>query len=322
MKLKLKLLLLFLNRHSPEVAAALLSHAANIGKPVVVDFIGQAPPAKRLGNLHFAVSLQDAAVLAVSISTATKDAASTKKTDSMVTGKTPGYIRGLFSGGTLAYEAVLALSTVVSPVYSNAPVYEWQQLADVTASQKHTILDMGEDEFTQGRLHPMMDNDLRLRRLGQEASDPEVAAIVLDLVLGEGAHPDPASEIAPAIIEAKLIAGNDDRNLEIAVIVIGTDVDPQDMENQIEQMGTAGARVFDNTAEAIHYVSSFLPMTTEKKMAHLSLEAFTGPIAAINVGLEIFYDSIEAQGASVVQVDWRPPAGGNEKLMALLAQLK
>ncbi len=189
-------------------------------------------------------------------------------------------------------------------------------------SQQHTILDMGEDEFTQGRLHPMMDNDLRLRRLRQEASDPEVAAIILDLVLGEGAHPNPASEIAPVIIEAKRIAKGADRNLEIAVIVVGTDEDSQDMEEQISMMVAAGALVFDNTAEAVHYVSSFLPAPEEMNMLPLSPEAFSRSVAAINVGLEVFYDSMEAQGASVVQVDWRPPAGGNEKLMALLSKLK
>jgi FdrA protein len=181
---------------------------------------------------------------------------------------------------------------------------------------------MGEDDFTQGRLHPMMDNDLRLRRLRQEASDLEVAAIVLDLVLGEGAHPDPASEIAPVIIEAKSIAKSDGRNLEIAVIVVGTDEDPQVLEEQISQMTAAGALVFDNTAEAIHYVSLFLPAPEATNMLPLSPDAFSRSVAAINVGLEVFYDSMEAQGASVVQVEWRPPAGGNEKLMALLSQLK
>jgi FdrA protein len=144
----------------------------------------------------------------------------------------------------------------------------------------------------------------------------------LDLVLGEGAHPNPASEIAPVIIEAKRIAESSGRNLAIAVIVVGTDEDPQEIEEQVSKLVAAGAVVFDNTAEAIHYVSSFLPAPEEATMLPLSPDAFSRSVAAINVGLEVFYDSMEAQGASVVQVDWRPPAGGNEKLMALLAQLK
>ncbi|HUS94920.1 MAG TPA: acyl-CoA synthetase FdrA [Patescibacteria group bacterium] len=306
----------------PEVAAAVLNHAAKSGKPVVVDFIGQAPPAKRLGNLHFAVSLQDAADLAVSLSSASAEAGVDILTVPASDEKAPRYIRGLFSGGTLAYEAVLALSSVVSPVYSNAAVYEWQQLADVMVSQKHTIIDMGEDDFTQGRLHPMMDNDLRLRRLRQEAADPEVGAIILDLVLGEGSHPDPASEIAPVIEEAIDIAKRNGRNLEIAAIVIGTDEDSQIIEEQTTKIATAGAMVFNNTSDAVYYVSTFLPVPKEPNMMPLSLAAFARSVAVINVGLEVFFDSLEIQGASVVQVDWRPPAGGNEKLMSLLSQLK
>lgn len=306
----------------PEVAAGLLNHAQRTGKPVVVDFIGQAPPAKRLGNLHFAVSLQDAADLAVSISTASLNDAAELPVGTYSDNGTRGYIRGLFSGGTLAYEAVLALSAIASQVYSNVPVYEWQRIGDVTVSLGHTILDLGEDDFTQGRLHPMMDNDLRLRRLQQEASDPEVAAIMLDVVLGEGSHPDPASEIAPAIMEAKGNAARSGRQLETAVIVIGTDADPQLMEEQIAQISATGALVFDNTSDAIDYLSNFLPISIEKEGLPLKVDAFSHPIAAINVGLEVFYESFEAQGASVVQVDWRPPAGGNEQLMSLLAQLK
>jgi FdrA protein len=94
------------------------------------------------------------------------------------------------------------------------------------------------------------------------------------------------------------------------------------MEEQVSKMTAAGAVVFDNTAEAIYFVSSFLPAPEETNMLPLSLDAFSRSVAAINVGLEVFHDSMEAQGASVVQVDWRPPAGGNEKLMALLSQLK
>ena len=130
-------------------------------------------------------------------------------------------LRALFSGGTLAYEALLNLQTSLDPIYSNIPIQPQQAMADITTSEAHTVLDMGEDDFTQGRLHPMMDNDLRLRRLRQEAADPEVAMIMLDVVLGEGAHPDPASELAPAIAEIK-----EARDIEVVAIVLGTDEDP------------------------------------------------------------------------------------------------
>ena len=163
------------------------------------------------------------------------------------------YLRALFSGGTLAYEALLGLQTVLSPIYSNTPVRPEQQLTDSMVSQGHTILDLGEDEFTQGRLHPMMDNDLRLRRLQQEAADPDVGLVLLDVVLGEGAHPDPSSELAPAIERA-----NKSREIEFVAIVLGTDQDPQDVDRQIEELTGAGARVFRETADAVDYISARL----------------------------------------------------------------
>ena len=185
-------------------------------------------------------------------------------------------------------------------------------------SKAHTILDLGGDEFTVGRLHPMIDNDLRLRRLRQEAADPEVALILLDVVLGEGAHPDPAGELAPVIKE---VIGNS--GLEIVAIVIGTEDDPQDVSAQVARLSEAGATVFRTTTEAVDYVSRRLSRQSPEGYPPVALERFSQtPLAAINVGLESFYESLKAQGANALHVDWRPPAGGNEKLAAILAKMK
>ncbi len=292
---------------SEQVAADLLRDAQHAGKPVVVNFIGFPPPGRRLGNLIFASGLTDAAEHAVQISFA-KAAQLTQKRRPL-----HGYLRGLFSGGTLAYEMLLGLQTILSPLYSNLSSDPEKRLADLTTSQANTIIDLGEDEFTQGRLHPMMDNDLRLRRLRQETADPGVDLIVLDVVLGEGAHPDPAGELAPAIAAAKK-AGK-----RVVAIVVGTEDDPQDLNDQIERLAAAGATVFPNVNEALDYVYNRLPAAEN---AAPSVSFNSGELAAINVGLESFYDSIKAQGGTAVQVDWRPPAGGNEKLMAILAKMK
>ena len=118
------------------------------------------------------------------------------------------YLRGLFSGGTLCYEAqVIWKEILATPVYSNAPLPGGLALPDSTKSCQHSAVDLGEEEFTVGRPHPMIDNDLRIRRLLQEARDPEVAVILLDVVIGYGAHPDPAAELAPAIQQARQLAG-------------------------------------------------------------------------------------------------------------------
>jgi FdrA protein len=228
-----------------------------------------------------------------------------------------GYLRGLFSGGTLAYEALLGFQATLAPIYSNAPLHERQVLPDVLQSQAHTILDLGADEFTVGRLHPMMDYDLRLRRLRQEAADPEVAVVLMDVVLGAGAHPHPAAELAPVIAEI-----NRRGRPVVGVLLVGTDQDPQNMASQAERLAEAGAIVFSHTMEAVTLISRFLIARSMDQYPQVSLEAVHSDMAVINVGLESFYESARGQGAQAVHVEWRPPAGGNEKLMALLAKMK
>jgi FdrA protein len=305
---------------APEVATRLLAAARATGKPVVVDFIGYPPPGRELAGLMFASTLSEAAELAVAAQTATKTTRSELITADYHFPReaTNYYLRALFSGGTLAYEALFGLQTLLAPLYSNVPITEAQRLPDPLRSQGHTVLDLGEDLFTVGRLHPMMDNDLRLRRLRQEAADPEVGLILLDVVLGEGAHPDPASELAPAIAEVKQA-----RALDVVAIVIGTDDDPQNLGSQVERLAGAGAVVFRNTGEAVDFTARRLARDPGPAGPPVSLERFDQqPLAAINVGLESFYTSLMGQGAAAVQVDWRPPAGGNERLRAILAKMK
>jgi FdrA protein len=300
----------------PEVASRLVAAAQATGKPVVVNFIGYPPPARRLGGLHFATDLNEAASMAVGlVGEDEPEPGGSQPTAPATEGRR--YLRGLFSGGTLAYEALRGLEVILSPLYSNVPIHDSQRLPDPLKSQAHSVLDLGEDVFTVGRLHPMIDNDLRLRRLRQEAADPEVALILLDVVLGEGAHPDPASELAPAIAEAREAHG-----VEVVAVLVGTDEDPQDMEAQRERLVGAGARVFEDTVEAVAYVGQRLGYRGVEEISHVPLDDLTAPLAAINVGLETFYESLTGQGAAAVQVDWRPPAGGDEKLMAILEKMK
>ena len=307
-----KVIVLISKPPSPDVATKLLGAAQATGKPVVVDFIGYPPPARKLGNLHFATSLSEAAEIAVEIGRFAQRLETVEK--SPVTNL---YLRGLFSGGTLAYEALLGLQATLSPIYSNAPITKSQLLADPLKSKAHTIIDLGDEFFMVGRLHPMIDNDLRIRRLRQEATDPEVGLILLDVVLGEGSHPDPASELAPII---KDVIG--DSELEVVVVVIGTEDDPQNLQSQIEQLKEAGAIVFRTVTEVVNYISLRFGQPVSNDYPPVNLEHLTQPLAAINVGLESFYESLTSQGAQAVHVDWRPPAGGNEKLASLLARMK
>ena len=286
---------------APEVAARLLTLARNTGKPVVVHFLGAPLPGRRLGNLRFAASLSEAAEIAVQSMQEDEE-----PTSAAGRSFAPGqrYLRGLFSGGTLAYETLLGLSAVLPP-------------------SQYRILDLGADEFTVGRLHPMIDQDLRLRRLRQETADPQVALILLDVVLGEGAHADPAGELAPVIEHVREEARVAGRGLDVAVVVVGTDEDPQDLAQQIGTLERAGAWVCRTVDALVDYAVRRLEAIEPIEEGNpVPLEAIRGPVAAVNVGLESFYDSLVAQGAAAVQVEWRPPAGGNEKLAGILARMK
>jgi FdrA protein len=309
---------------SRRVADELLEVARLADKPVVVDFVGYAPSSQQVDNLYFASTFDKAAELSVRL--ASSPIARRHVPDTERFARSQRYLRGLFSGGTLAYEALLLLQDYLPVVYSNVPLKEEHRLENSMTSQEHTIIDLGEDEFTVGRLHPMMDNDLRIRRLYQEAEDPEVAVILVDVVLGYGAHPDPASELAPAMAHARAKAEEAGRALEIVAVVVGTDQDPQGMEAQIQKLEETGARVETSNDAAVRHVGRLLralnPKPTSRTTSMVDLAALTEPLAAINVGLESFTKSLQAQKAPVLQVDWRPPAGGNERLMGILERMR
>jgi len=153
-------------------------------------------------------------------------------------------VRGLFSGGTLCYEAMVVLSRWLGPVYSNVPLRsEWATPAPDGA---HVCLDLGEEEFTRGRPHPMIDPESRVERIRREADDPSTAVILLDVVLGHGSHPDPASILAPACADAASRSGGP----AVVVYVLGTDADPQGLAGQRSQLEEAGCLLAPTGARA------------------------------------------------------------------------
>ncbi|CAN5650495.1 acyl-CoA synthetase FdrA [soil metagenome] len=317
-----KVIVLISKPPAPRVAEELLRLARATSKPVIVDFIGYKPAESQQDNLYFAHTLDATAALAVEIAAFE---ASTKAVESPIIpfATSQRYLRGLFSGGTLAYEAMLILQEYLPAVYSNAPFDKQFKLAKATVSQAHTVVDLGEDEFTVGRLHPMLDHELRIKRLHQEAADPETAIILLDVVLGDGAHADPASELAPAIGDAIASAQQAGRHLQIVAVVVGTDQDPQGFDRQVEQLQAAGAQVEFNNETAVRAIGQqLLQLNRPTDFVPVDLAILQQPLAALNVGLESFTLSLMAQNVPVLQIDWRPPAGGNERLASILARMK
>lgn len=251
---------------SPGVAEAILDQVAKCDKPTVIGFMGVNPDWLAGANSirGLATTLQETALLAAKAAGVNIDiAAMVAREESALQAQAQEfrarlkpeqkYLRGLFSGGTLCYEAqVIWRDMLKEPVFSNAPLKKEDQLADSLRSVRHTCVDLGEEEFTVGRPHPMIDNDLRIRRLLQEAHDPAVAVVMLDVVLGYGAHPDPASELGPAIRQARQLA---DRELIAVASVTGTEQDPQRLSAQANALKAAGAVVCDSNAAAAKLVA-------------------------------------------------------------------
>ena len=238
-----------------DVASQVLDIASQAGKPVVVNFLGADPEEVRGANLFPAATLEDAALAAVALANGRHPGPipSERAVPDGLPTLRPGqrYIRGLYSGGTFCYEASLLLGACLSGVYSNTPVGAARPLDDVWHSRGHTLIDLGDDVFTRGRPHPMIDHRLRNERLIEEARDPEVAVILLDVVLGYGAHPDPAGEVVPAIQRAADVAGQEGRQLAFVTFVCGTQADPQNLVKQEAALREVGAAVADSNVHAV-----------------------------------------------------------------------
>lgn len=156
------------------------------------------------------------------------------------------YLRGLFSGGTLCYEAQnIYHQRLDGYAYSNAPLQLEYKLQDVWESVEDTIIDMGADDFTVGRPHPMIDYSLRLKKLEEESRDENVAVLLIDVVLGYGALLSPHLELAPMLSQI-----HQTTDIVIICSVIGTDSDPQNRQEVIKTLQDAGAIVTTTNAEA------------------------------------------------------------------------
>lgn len=254
---------------SPSVANKILEQAGKSEKPTVVCFLGAdtiAPPASLTPKWGKTVSaahtLEQAALLGAQAAGSPRLPKSLETLEVSVEPHfvpNQRYLRGLFSGGTLCYEAqVIWRDLLGEPVFSNAPLMAANQLPDSLHSQGHTAVDLGEEEFTVGRPHPMIDNDLRIRRLMQEAQDPEVAVIMLDVVLGYGAHPDPASELAPAVQKAREVRRAAAGELLVVASVTGTEDDPQGLSRQVSLLEQAGVIVCESNAAAARLVAEVI----------------------------------------------------------------
>ena len=163
------------------------------------------------------------------------------------------FLRGLFAGGTLCYQSQQILHQAGLTVFSNAPLIADGRLRDPAQSVEHTLIDMGDDAHTQGRLHPMIDGSLRAQRILAESVDPEVAILLLDFILGTNAAKDPVGDVLWAIVEGRRRRPEGAGDLTVVASICGTEGDPQDLSRQSKALIDAGVHVFWSNARATQY---------------------------------------------------------------------
>ena len=217
---------------SPEIAARVLERVGLSAKPYTICFIG-AEQLKLPSNARQAATLLEAAELALGRRIGAETTAPIKTRT--------GRVEGLYSGGTLAAEAQVILKAAGRHVASNAPV---PGVASLGTSGCDQVIDLGADEYTQGRPHPMIDPSVRDDALRRALSDSGIAVILIDLVIGYGAHANPAAHLVAALGErqndAPIVIGS----------VTGTRFDPQDRLRQVAQLKEAGVIVTASNAHA------------------------------------------------------------------------
>lgn len=238
------------------------------GKPCVVHFIGTAARETE-GNVRFANSLEETARIAVSVSKGESYEPRVfdlpeSKIDSIIERETKEmsaqqkYVRGLFAGGTLTDEAVFALHEPLGGVYSLDPVEPAYEIEDPHKSVGHTIVDLGEDVFTVGRPHPMIDASIRTERIEREMEDPEVAVLLIDCVIGYGSHPDPAGAMADTLSAAKERYRANGGYLSIVASVTGTEGDAQNIHTQQRTLESVGCVVMPSNFQAVKLVERIM----------------------------------------------------------------
>jgi FdrA protein len=246
-----RVILLVSKPPDPEVLERIRSVTKDIRKPVVPFFLGvdeQGP-----------ATLEEAALVAVSLSNgddpakvakrlAVRDDDGRRRAGIEAARRKSGqkYVRGLFSGATFCAEAQVLYRNTIPDLFSNAPVSNAHRLTDSFKSEKNTIIGLGEDEFTVGRPHPMIDYTLRNGRILEEAADPETAVVLLDVILGYGSHPDPAGELAGVLREIC-------KKVAVICSVTGTDHDPQNRSITVRRLEEAGALVMPSNAAACRW---------------------------------------------------------------------
>ena len=263
-----KVIVLISKPPAKSVMEKVLEAAKDTEKPTVVCFIGGNKEEIKGENITFSGSLEEASIKAVSILKNTSEV-SLETIDEEVNNKiidkyvskfkeNQKYVRGLFTGGTLAYEVMNYLEEKGFEVNSNIATKKEFELENPNVSVKNTIIDFGDDHFTAGRPHPMIDPSTRADRLEKKLNDEDVAIVVMDFVLGYGANEDPVGETIPSIMKARAVAGSKGNSVLFVAYVCGTEDDPNDYSGSIKRLQEIDVVVVESNYRAAQLCGKIL----------------------------------------------------------------
>jgi len=256
-----KALMIVAKSPTPKVVREIMGFARkSLSKPTVACFLGLdtrgRSPIRYAKTLHSAVSEMSRITGKVAAKRFRRSLSITlprivRTADDLSAGLNPDqrYARGLYSGGTLAHETLLIYRELVGEAYSNTPLSKRFALKDPSRSRANSVVDFGDEYFTAGRPHPMIDPTMRRLRIIQEAGDPAVAAILLDVVLGYGSSSDPGGSLLGAIQEGRQRAVASGRTVAFMAHVCGTDADPQSLTDQSRKLAEEGVALFPTNAQ-------------------------------------------------------------------------
>ena len=313
-----------------EVRDQVVALLQSVSKPVVAIFLGEKPISHE-GKVYLAHTLEETARIAVDLAMGEAVKARYQmplKNSEVQPLPADKVVIGLYSGGTLASEAGMLIT---ESLHLDSTT---KKEGYILQSKGYDIIDLGDDIYTQGRPHPMIDPEVRIAMFKEYAAKENTGVILFDVVLGYGAHEDMTGALLPTIEDIK-------RNLphvQLVATVVGTESDPQNYQNAVSRLEQAGVLVEESNERAVRLAlalkgidyqetdKKLVPYTGMKleltKPSEKVMALLTDKPKVINIGLQSFNESITAFGGQSVQYNWRPIAGGNKKMIRILHYLE
>ena len=329
-----KVLIIISKPPAKEVRDRISDRLSNFKKPVVTLFLGEKPEYHE-ENFYHAYTLDEAARLAVGLVRGEEiKEGKVDVDDSQFFGaEEKKTIKAYYSGGTLAGEAAMLIKDAL-----NLKVPPQKAEGFMLKTDGHIVVDLGDDVYTQGKPHPMIDPAKRIECMQDAIDDASTGVILLDIMLGYGSHEDMAGALLPSIVELRDKAKAEGRKLFFVATVCGTRRDFQSYDEAVSKLKEAGVIVCENNKLAVHTAICAIGLDFEEpakeirkktvakiektEVSEKLLQLLSQKPKVINIGLKSFAEVVESFGCDVVQYDWMPPAEGNVELIKVLNFLR